>query len=518
MKNKKRVFLKISSPECLIEIFWQILRVRALRPFRKFALHIKLNGNNYTTIDIESEYLEDEEVKEDEEGEEEDEEDEEEEEDEQPADDSNQNMQQVSQAQKGYITEEVFIMESAMKKISKIEVMIKKSGSKETERDQEESLLPEFPLKSLEDVDDFNNVLHHLQGVQYQFYHNGICTRQPIGRHKIAEVPQAIASYLKLDNPKGYTGHVFRRSTASLLSESEANMQMIKQLGRWRSDAIAQGYIETSMKNREMIYEGIIKENQSNDIEPMPSTSRKDFTRHAPIDVYSRPSTSKEVFQVQHKQPQLLETAASNSSDNRDSVNIDLHWSDFSDEFAFNEPSDSNPDAVLKNIHFHEIQPLLPPLNCWNWFQFVLPHVDEIRALYQEAYLGDKKYGCNVEHRSFPAEDLDMYCIAEYILEGGERNSKRQPPQSLSTLINDGPDFGRLLVTTRLRVYIAELLHWMAHDQNCFRSPIMRSEDFALIHQGNEDILPKGRVLLEIQFVHRVATALSPSNWMADGL
>ncbi|KAL7296727.1 hypothetical protein TKK_0010140 [Trichogramma kaykai] len=69
----------------------------------------------------------------------------------------------------GYITEEVFIMESAMKKISKIEVMIKKSGSKETERDQEESLLPEFPLKSLEDVDDFNNVLHHLQGVQYQF-------------------------------------------------------------------------------------------------------------------------------------------------------------------------------------------------------------------------------------------------------------------------------------------------------------------------------------------------------------
>ncbi|KAL7296725.1 hypothetical protein TKK_0010139 [Trichogramma kaykai] len=73
------------------------------------ASKLVLNIHQDTTIDIESEYLEDEEVKEDEEGEEEDEEDEEEEEDEQPADDSNQNMQQVSQAQKGALSRSILI-------------------------------------------------------------------------------------------------------------------------------------------------------------------------------------------------------------------------------------------------------------------------------------------------------------------------------------------------------------------------------------------------------------------------
>lgn len=40
---------------------------------------------------------------------------------------------------------------------------------------------------------------------------------------------------------------------------------MVKQLGRWRSDIVAQGYIENSMHNREMIYNGIIQK-------PRPST------------------------------------------------------------------------------------------------------------------------------------------------------------------------------------------------------------------------------------------------------
>ncbi|XP_044578608.1 uncharacterized protein LOC123261158 [Cotesia glomerata] len=69
------------------------------------------------------------------------------------------------------------------------------------------------------------------------------CTRTPIGRHTIGGMPKKIATYLDLPNINRHTGHCFRRSSATLLSNSGANMQMIKQLGRWRSDVIAQGYV-----------------------------------------------------------------------------------------------------------------------------------------------------------------------------------------------------------------------------------------------------------------------------------
>ena len=90
-------------------------------------------------------------------------------------------------------------------------------------------------------------------------YQGGKCTRQNIERHKIGEVPEKIATYLQLPNPKRYTVHCFRRTSATLLSESGANMQMVKQLGRWRSDIIAQGYIENYIQNRQLIYDGVIQ-------------------------------------------------------------------------------------------------------------------------------------------------------------------------------------------------------------------------------------------------------------------
>lgn len=108
-------------------------------------------------------------------------------------------------------------------------------------------------------------------------YTKGRCTRQPMGRHKIAEVPKNIATYLNLDDAPRFTGHCFRRTSATLLSESGATMQQIKQLGRWRSDIIAQGYIEHSIRNKELIYNGIIHEsngiNIQPHIQPIPSTS-----------------------------------------------------------------------------------------------------------------------------------------------------------------------------------------------------------------------------------------------------
>ena len=104
-------------------------------------------------------------------------------------------------------------------------------------------------------------------------YKESKCTRQPIGRHKIGEVPQIIASYLQLSDAKRYTGHCFRTTSATLLSDSGANMQIIKQLGKWRSGMIAQGYIENSMYNRQLIYEGVIQKSTITNTNSISSTS-----------------------------------------------------------------------------------------------------------------------------------------------------------------------------------------------------------------------------------------------------
>ncbi|XP_043481889.1 uncharacterized protein LOC122510983 isoform X2 [Leptopilina heterotoma] len=71
-----------------------------------------------------------------------------------------------------------------------------------------------------------------------------------IGKNKIAKVPQKIAQFLKLEDYKNYTGHSFRRSSATILVDAGANMTTLRRLGGWKSDAVAQGYIEESMYNK----------------------------------------------------------------------------------------------------------------------------------------------------------------------------------------------------------------------------------------------------------------------------
>ncbi|XP_043473405.1 uncharacterized protein LOC122505688 [Leptopilina heterotoma] len=91
-------------------------------------------------------------------------------------------------------------------------------------------------------------------------YNKGKCIRQVIGRNKFGEIPQLIAEYLKLPNSKLYTGHCFRRTSATLLANSGASVTLLRQLGGWTSSNIAEGYVENSMTNRQQIFERIIHE------------------------------------------------------------------------------------------------------------------------------------------------------------------------------------------------------------------------------------------------------------------
>jgi integrase len=60
------------------------------------------------------------------------------------------------------------------------------------------------------------------------------------------------------------TGHSFRRSSATLLADSGADVTVVKRHGGWRSNSVVEGYIEDSLNNKIEISRKII--NQSSTI------------------------------------------------------------------------------------------------------------------------------------------------------------------------------------------------------------------------------------------------------------
>ncbi|XP_011695514.1 PREDICTED: fatty acid synthase-like [Wasmannia auropunctata] len=58
-----------------------------------------------------------------------------------------------------------------------------------------------------------------------------------MGKNLIAKIPQRVAEYLELPNPKTYTGHAFRRTSATLLVDAGADMLTLKRHGVWKSNS-----------------------------------------------------------------------------------------------------------------------------------------------------------------------------------------------------------------------------------------------------------------------------------------
>ena len=85
------------------------------------------------------------------------------------------------------------------------------------------------------------------------------------------QVPSIIASYLKLADAKLYTGHCMRRTSATLLADSDADLTTIKRLGGWKSGIVAEGYIGSSTQRKTLIANNENSENEA-------STSRDEAT------------------------------------------------------------------------------------------------------------------------------------------------------------------------------------------------------------------------------------------------
>jgi hypothetical protein len=92
-------------------------------------------------------------------------------------------------------------------------------------------------------------------------YQKSKCTVQPVGINKFAKVPAIIANYLKIPDASSYTGHCWRRTSASLLVHAGADLLTLKSHGGWKSSAVAKGYIENSIQNKISIATKILGNN-----------------------------------------------------------------------------------------------------------------------------------------------------------------------------------------------------------------------------------------------------------------
>lgn len=95
-------------------------------------------------------------------------------------------------------------------------------------------------------------------------YNKGKCNKQPVGIHTVGNAPSKIATFLRLPNPEEYTGHCFRRSSATLLANGGADIIHLKRHGGWSSSQVAEGYIEDSVQNKIDIANKIQKAGISN--------------------------------------------------------------------------------------------------------------------------------------------------------------------------------------------------------------------------------------------------------------
>lgn len=81
-------------------------------------------------------------------------------------------------------------------------------------------------------------------------YTKGKCFIQVVGMNTIAKIPSEIAKYLNLQDYPLYTGHCFRRTSATLLVNGGGDITQLKRHGGWKSSTVAEGYIDDNINEK----------------------------------------------------------------------------------------------------------------------------------------------------------------------------------------------------------------------------------------------------------------------------
>lgn len=167
------------------------------------------------------------------------------------------------------------------------------------------------------------------QGVLRFFvgYRNKKCTLQPVGKNTFGKIPSKVAEWLGLDNPKAYTGHCGRRTSATLVADAGASMTTLKRHGGWKSSSVAEGYLADSMLQKNKVAKMIAG------VEGEPSAAS--LTVHGVSMMAATATAERNV---------LKETVVSSTNCEQDISSFVSGCSTFSGNF--------------KNCHFHFVAPI----------------------------------------------------------------------------------------------------------------------------------------------------------------
>ncbi|XP_048005897.1 uncharacterized protein LOC125241445 [Leguminivora glycinivorella] len=99
-------------------------------------------------------------------------------------------------------------------------------------------------------------------------YHNGKCSSQNIGINTFGNIGKMVAGYMKLPNPELYTGHCFRRTSATMLIDAGGNIETLKRHGGWKSTSVAEGYIDNSVQSKIAVSNTILNAIENNNAPP----------------------------------------------------------------------------------------------------------------------------------------------------------------------------------------------------------------------------------------------------------
>lgn len=83
-------------------------------------------------------------------------------------------------------------------------------------------------------------------------------TKRPVGKTFFGNLPNKIAKDLDLPNPELYTGHAFRRTSATILADSGADRLTLKRHGDWKSDTVTEHYLAKSKKLKTEVSRSLI--------------------------------------------------------------------------------------------------------------------------------------------------------------------------------------------------------------------------------------------------------------------
>lgn len=81
-------------------------------------------------------------------------------------------------------------------------------------------------------------------------YTKGKCIKQVVGINTFGRSPSLIARFLDLPDADKYTGHAFRRTSATFMVNGGMSVDELKRQVGWKSSAVASGYIEESLANK----------------------------------------------------------------------------------------------------------------------------------------------------------------------------------------------------------------------------------------------------------------------------